>query len=200
MDMPQTEKPQVNSKAQDWGPRGCMNCQKPKANAPIPPASLPKFLDPNLYNAGQPQSRPVVKDTTNPKDAIGSSKIPLSLIPAAFQAEEALAYLEGKLKYGEVNWRATEVRSSVYLDAALRHVAKYVEGEDRDPISRVHHLANAAACFGIIVDAEIQGTLIDDRKMSNARAVEHMDSMIQYVMHLQKLFADKDPVHYKIRR
>ena len=137
-------------------------------------------------------------DPSNPKDSIGRTKLPLSLVPAILTAEASLAFLEGKLKYGEVNWRATSVYLSVYLDALMRHIEKYSEGDDRDPITKVHHLGNAAACIGIILDAEQYGTLIDDRKLSNGAAINRMDSLSATVGHLQKLFADKNPAHYKL--
>lgn len=137
-----------------------------------------------------------MKDTTNPKDAIGSTKAPLSLVPLALISETSLAFLEGKLKYGEVNWRASPVRASVYLDAHARHMQKYAEGEDRDPKTLVHHLGNAAACIGIVLDAALAGTLIDDRKMSNPKAIEHLDSLTFNVKHLQELFKDYHPKHF----
>lgn len=135
----------------------------------------------------------------NPKDAAGRAKLPLSLVPAVLTAETSLAYLEGKLKYGEVNWRETMVYASVYLDAAKRHLEKFAEGEDRDPMSCVHHLANATACFGIILDAAVYGTLIDDRKMSNRTAGDHMDDLSETVRHLMQLHGSKNPQHYTIQ-
>lgn len=134
----------------------------------------------------------------NPKNAAGQAKIPLSLVPLILQAETSLAFLEGKLKYGEVNWRETPVFASVYLDAGMRHWQAYSEGEDRDPISRVHHLGNASACAGIILDAANYGTLIDDRKMSNGNVLNFMDALKQTVQHLKTLHADMNPKHYKI--
>ncbi|WCD44292.1 hypothetical protein Tiera_036 [Polaromonas phage Tiera] len=142
---------------------------------------------------------PVQADTANPKDSIGRTKVPLSLVPLVLQAETALAFLEGKLKYGEVNWRATPVYASVYLDAAARHHEKFAEGDDRDPISKVHHLANAIACYGIIMDAAVYGTLIDDRKMSNGNAIELLDSLTGVVSHLGSLYGEKLPHHFKIQ-
>lgn len=99
----------------------------------------------------------------NPKDAIGSSKAPSCTVPATIQAEDGLAMLEGALKYGRHNYRAAPVRATVYLDAARRHMARWIEGEEIDPDSGLSHLAKARACFGIIRDAQICGTLIDDR-------------------------------------
>lgn len=43
--------------------------------------------------------------STNPKDIIGSDKLPLHLVPFSAIAYECLAYLEGALKYGRANWR-----------------------------------------------------------------------------------------------
>lgn len=137
-----------------------------------------------------------VQSSGNPKDLVGSTKVPLNLVPAAFLAETSLAFLEGKLKYGEVNWRAAPVRASIYLDALLRHICKYAEGEDRDTKSRVHHLGNAGACLGIIIDAALAGTLIDDRKMSNPKAIEQMDELSETVKHLKELFKDSKPKHF----
>lgn len=99
----------------------------------------------------------------NPKDAIGSAKAPSCTVPATIQAEDGLAMLEGALKYGRHNYRAAPVRATVYLDAARRHMARWIEGEEIDPDSGLSHLAKARACFGIIRDAQICGTLIDDR-------------------------------------
>jgi hypothetical protein len=132
----------------------------------------------------------------NPKDAIGSTKVPLGLVPLSFTAVTALGLLEGKSKYGLVNWRAAPVRASIYIDALLRHVGKWVEGEECDPETKVPHLGNAAACIAILVDAQAKGTLIDDRPASNPTAIDNLTESQTVVQHLQKLFADKHPKHY----
>ncbi len=106
----------------------------------------------------------------NPKDAIGSCKAPTMPVPATVQAEDGLAMLEGALKYGRHNYRAAPVRASVYLDALRRHLACWIEGEDTDPDSGLSHLIKARACLGIMRDAQIQGTLIDDRPPPTPKA------------------------------
>lgn len=106
------------------------------------------------------------KKDTNPKDAIGSKKVPLDTIPAVAIAEEALALLDGGCKYGLDNYRVAGVRASVYIGAIMRHLERYREGEDRDPDSPqglVHHLGNIKACCSILLEAASAGILVDDR-------------------------------------
>jgi hypothetical protein len=66
-----------------------------------------------------------VTKPTNPKDAIGTEKLPMHLIPGSAKATMALAFLEGALKYGKYNWRVAGVRASIYLDAMERHLEKF---------------------------------------------------------------------------
>ena len=98
----------------------------------------------------------------NPKDLQGLKKVPMSAVPAVAIAHEALAFLDGELKYGARNWRENPVRASVYIDAALRHLRAYEEGEDEAQDSGVHHLAHARACLGILLDAMETVNLVDD--------------------------------------
>lgn len=100
---------------------------------------------------------------TNPKDAIGSHKVALSLWPAAATAQGALALMDGAHKYGRANYRATKVRASIYVDAVMRHLACYNEGEEVAEDSGITHLGHALAGLAILVDAQACGTLIDDR-------------------------------------
>jgi hypothetical protein len=108
----------------------------------------------------------------NPKDVVGSRKLPLHLVPEITKAYLALAHGEGALKYGPYNWRESGVKVSTYVSALGRHVGKYVEGEWADPQTHVPHLASALACLSIIVDAKAAGVLIDDRPLPSIRARE----------------------------
>ena len=132
---------------------------------------------------------------TNPKDIIGSNKVPLSLVPSTTIAYLAVAHLEGHLKYGLVNWREKGVKASVYLDAAQRHLAKWMNGEWADEATHVPHLANALACISIIVDAIECGKLIDDRP-KEAPITRTLDELSGTVKHLRELFKDCAPIHY----
>lgn len=101
---------------------------------------------------------------TNPKDAVGVRKVPVSVIPQPVIAELGLALLEGARKYGRHNWRVKGVRASVYIDAVMaRHLAAWWEGEDVDADSGLSHITKAIASLVVLRDAMIQGSMVDDR-------------------------------------
>lgn len=133
---------------------------------------------------------------SNPKDAVGSGKLALELVPDTIEAEVALAYLEGALKYGRFNWRVAGVRASIYRAALRRHLMRWWNGEDRDKKTRVKHLASVIACAGILLDAELCGKLTDDRPPS-----VDMDAVLdveEHIAHLKALFKDHAPRHWTI--
>jgi len=103
------------------------------------------------------------KKDTNPKDAIGISKSPLSLIPKPFLHALGLALMEGAMKYGANNWRVAGIRYSVYYDALMRHMNAWWEGEDIDADSGLPHPVKAAACLAILFDATMRDNITDDR-------------------------------------
>jgi len=99
----------------------------------------------------------------NPKTIYGVAKPPLNLIPAPALLHVAMAFGDGARKYGPYNWREKTVSSSVYVAAAMRHLASWQDGEEYDPVSGVHHLGHAMACMSIILDAQAVSNLNDDR-------------------------------------
>lgn len=99
----------------------------------------------------------------NPKDAIGSKKAPLHVVPAPVLMEIGLGMLEGAMKYGSYNFRAADVRASVYYDAAMRHLMAFWEGEDLDPDSGLHHVAKALSCLTVLRDGIMREQFVDDR-------------------------------------
>lgn len=105
----------------------------------------------------------LVGKDTNPKDAIGSAKLPLHLVPDTLVLYAAMSFAEGASKYGAYNWRGTGVRASVYVAALRRHLMKWWNGEDCDEKTGVPHLASVLACAGIILDAGLVNKLVDDR-------------------------------------
>lgn len=104
----------------------------------------------------------------NPKDRIGETKPPLHLIPPAAEILEAVVMGLGAKKYGPFNWRSANVRATVYVAAAKRHLIQWLDGQDDDPESGVSHLAHARACLGILLDALATGHLVDDRPKPGA--------------------------------
>lgn len=137
-----------------------------------------------------------LKDT-NPKDAIGSTKLPLHLVPDTATAYLALAFCEGATKYGAFNWRVAGVRASIYMAAARRHQAKWWNGEWADPKTGVPHLASAMACMAIILDAKLANKLTDDRPPAVPMS-ELIDGMEATVKHLIEMHKDKNPRHWTI--
>lgn len=135
---------------------------------------------------------------SNPKDIVGSSKLPLHLWPTTATALGCLGLLDGMLKYGRSNWRAVGVRATIYVDACKRHLDKWMEGEDTDPDSGLPHLAHALACIAILVDAMATHNLHDDRNYNGKRAVEFLQNLTPLVDRLKELHKEKSPKHYDI--
>lgn len=133
----------------------------------------------------------------NPKDSIGSSKIPLHLWPETASIMGSLGLLDGAGKYGRGNYRASPVRASIYYDAAKRHLNGWFSGRPCDPDSGLPDLAHALACIAIIVDAQAAGTIVDDRDYNSGYA-KFIDEMTPFVKLLQEKHADKSPKHYTI--
>jgi len=138
-----------------------------------------------------------MKDS-NPKDAAGSARIDLTLISPFAIAEEALAMEEGAAKYGRYNYTVVGVKARVYVGALLRHVFKWLLGEERDPKTGVHHLGSARACIGILIDAQVRGKLMDDRPPSHKEASSWLDAMEARVITVREAFAGHSPRHYTI--
>ena len=144
---------------------------------------------------------PYVLDATsklsNPKDIIGSDKLPFHLWPETATLMGALGMLDGALKYGRTNWRVAGVRATIYADACRRHCTAWLEGENNDPDSSLSHLSHALACLAILVDADAAGVLMDDRMVKGGyRAL--IDKMTPHVKRLKELHKDKHPHHWTI--
>lgn len=106
----------------------------------------------------------------NPKAIHGRAKPSLSLIPGAAQVQVAGVFALGAEKYGPYNWRKDAVEAETYVSAAQRHLFAWFDGEDTDPESGELHLAHAAACLLILLDASSCGKMIDNRPHTGATA------------------------------
>jgi hypothetical protein len=103
------------------------------------------------------------KKDTNPKDAVGVKKAPVSTVSGPVIAELGVAMLEGARKYGRHNYRVSGVRASVYMDAVFRHMTQWWEGQDIDPDSGLSHVTKAIASLAVLRDAMIFDNWVDDR-------------------------------------
>jgi hypothetical protein len=131
---------------------------------------------------------------SNPKDAVGTAKVPASTVSQAVmielhqylgmpvnpmvQAELGLGMMEGALKYGRHNYRAVGVRASVYFDALFRHWGAWWLGQDIDPDSGLNHITKAIATLTVLRDSMLQENWVDDRPpKSKAKIVPGSDPM-----------------------
>lgn len=103
------------------------------------------------------------KKFNDPKGAAGAVKTPLGLIPPHAMEQTAWVHKLGADKYGPWNWRETGVCASTYVNAILRHLNAWRDGEDLDPESGISHLAHVACSANILMDAGYCGKLQDDR-------------------------------------
>lgn len=147
-------------------------------------------------NAARRATAILPEPVENPKDTVGSTKLPLHLWPTAATAMGCIALLNGALKYGRNNWREVGVRASIYVDACQRHLAAWFEGEKEDE-EGVPHLGAALACLAILVDCEAAGKLIDDRQYPGGHR-ELMESLTPIVDRLRERHESKSPKHYTI--
>ena len=99
----------------------------------------------------------------NPKSAFGNKKPNLALNPPAALIYMALGFEDGAAKYGPYNWRENDVSAMVYVAAAQRHLAAWLDGEENAEDSSKPHLGHAMACLAILADAVENDNLIDDR-------------------------------------
>lgn len=132
---------------------------------------------------------------TNPKDAIGVKKAPLSVVPMGVVAEIGVAMLEGASKYGRHNYRAVGVRASVYFDATMRHLIDFWEGEDMDPESGMSHITKALSSLTVLRDAQMQGMCTDDRPPRSKPFYPALNAASAAIIDRH---ADKSPRHFTI--
>lgn len=132
---------------------------------------------------------------TNPKDAIGISKVPLHLVSGIVKAYASIAHFLGNVKYGAWNWRKGGARASVYVAALYRHVDRWWEGEKYDPVDGTPHLANALACINILIETDYRGIMIDDRPPSTD--LQPLYTELEAIMvKIKEKYKDLNPHHH----
>lgn len=171
-------------------PEECRQCLHITESTFGPSTHLPFFARKGTQTLTESSTKP-----TNPKDAIGSTKLPLNLVPDSLSAYAALSFAEGASKYGSYNWRVAGVRASIYKAALERHLKKWWNGEECDPVTKVPHLASVIACAAIILDADLAGKMTDDRPPKVPMG-ELIDSLEPVVKHLYEMHKNKNPYHH----
>lgn len=130
---------------------------------------------------------------TNPKDAVGIKKVPMSCVSAPVVMEMALGMMEGARKYGRHNYRIAGVRASVYYDATMRHLMAWWEGQDIDPDSGLSHISKAMSALHVLRDAMLNDKWNDDRPpvFKNQEWVQEMNRMASEI--IEKYPNSKEP-------
>jgi hypothetical protein len=124
----------------------------------------------------------------NPKKLMGDKKPPLHLLPLAGLIHQSLAHMDGDLKYGFENWNDKPVEKLTYIGAALRHIELYKYGETHTRDTGVHNLGAVMACCAIMLDAELNGNLIDNTKHSKATCdlLQHAEAIVERLKDMQR--------------
>ena len=101
----------------------------------------------------------------NPKHirAMKDGKAPLEYLITSVDDGDAWVLKGGGDKYGICNWLIDKILATTYVGAIKRHLKAWTEGQDIDPESGYHHFHHIRACCAIVLDAEKNGMLIDDR-------------------------------------
>ena len=139
----------------------------------------------------------------NPKDAIGSKKLPVHLWPSIATAYGAIGMLEGATKYGRNNFIAAPVRAHIYVAAAMRHLMAWMEGEECSEEGGPH-LGNALATIAIILKARQNGTLIDDREFLTDPTDDAYGREVKKLVAMSKVIVERvkpgtEPKHWDRR-
>lgn len=128
----------------------------------------------------------------NPKQAFGDKKPALDEFPLSAHIMASLAGQDGDNKYGFRNWRDDPVEARTYIKGALRHLRLFEEGEDYTRDSKVvHNLGAVIMGCAILIDAQLNGTLIDNRVKSKAACDLLHDAEIS-VAYLRTLQEERD--------
>src|SRR5882757_7170258 len=101
-------------------------------------------------------------------------KAPLSMLPRVALEQEAKVMEFGAKKYGKFNYRKG-MKWSRLIDAALRHVYAFADGEDEDPETHLSHLAHARCCLGFLLEYA-DDNLGEDDRLPDEKAILVVDT------------------------
>jgi hypothetical protein len=139
--------------------------KKERKTENLPPSfgGFPGIPGPHFFTSAAEPTCVSKANTPNPKDLFGQEKVSVSKLPFVAVLHGAHAMMNGAEKYGAFNWRDKPVIANIYVDALMRHVMTWFEGQETAGDSGVHHLGHVIACAAILLDAQETGNLIDNR-------------------------------------
>lgn len=86
----------------------------------------------------------------------------ISLIPQTALEQEARVLMFGAIKYGLHNWRSG-TEWTRFIDASLRHIYAFANGENIDPETGINHLAHARCSLAFLLEYIDKNIGTDDR-------------------------------------
>lgn len=102
------------------------------------------------------------------QDPLLKPKIGLVPLRAVWEIGKVMTF--GAEKYDAHNWKGG-IKYSRLIDAAMRHIIQFNEGEDLDPEgnggSGLHHLAHAGCCIMMLLEMTMDRPDLDDRYKGN---------------------------------
>lgn len=100
----------------------------------------------------------------NPKEGAGAQKpASWSVIPRWVIMGLGRVMQIGAAKYDAFNYRDSNVSAMTYVDAIERHLQLWQDGEEIDEETGVSHLFSVMASCSILLDAQANGTMADNR-------------------------------------
>lgn len=119
-----------------------------------------------------------IKKSKEPKDLSYGKKPPLSLVPPSAIIYASKALEDGARKRSAYNWRNSKISIMQTLDKTLRHLYKYLDGQDEDEESGLPELSHAIADLCVLIDAIETDSVEDDRPkygVTAALLVQHTE-------------------------
>lgn len=98
-----------------------------------------------------------------------SCKLSITALPQIGVVLGAEAMRDGDSKHGPYNWHYAPISARLLIDGTLRHLFAWMRGEEKASDSGVHHLGHCIARLSILLDAQANGTLIDDRPVKKVK-------------------------------
>ncbi len=101
-------------------------------------------------------------DMSKKAKRFNGGKVEFDDMPMLGMLDVAKVSAYGRSKYAKQNWRG-EAPVSQYINCAMRHMLKYMYGEDKDAESGCTHLGHAAWNMLAAIEKSLVGKDVDDR-------------------------------------
>lgn len=144
---------------------------------------------------GSPNKPVPAEVKTDAGNKFDGDKLRFDLVSPHFEAELAAVMTYGAKKYGERNWEKG-ISISRYYGALRRHLLYWVNGEEVDVESGLHHLAHATACLMMMKETARLRPEKDDRsELAGAGSSKQLPMQEQVSLALKEMRLTVDGVN-----